>query len=422
MSRRTAMRLAAVSALALTTGGTVLAADRPTASAPATARAASAIGRWDLMVTMTAERTDSHGVKKKDTWTHPAWLAIENRQGKTVGRFLGGAGSVGDIGEVTVQGNKVEFKANDLKWTGAVEGDKISGTCEKSDEKGTWSGTRSVHRANVDGLWTIKPMGVPVERPATVEFVEKDGEVTGTYKEGDKKYEVTNAKLRPEAGIVIFAVEGPAGRMSFMASIKGDLLDGIMDVAGTRQRRSFKAYRQRQWAEPVELFNGKDLSNWKQFGNDKEKNWKVVDGIMATTGGDNIVSNEKFRDFRLHVEFMVPKGGNSGVYLRGRYEIQVADSLGSNPPTWHDCGALYSRIAPAVNACMKPDTWQTYDITLVGSYVTVIFNGQLIIDNEEVEGITGGMLDCNEDKPGPIYLQGDHGKISYRKVTIWSSK
>ena len=108
----------------------------------------------------------------------------------------------------------------------------------------------------------------------------------------------------------------------------------------------------------------------------------------------------------------------SGGFRRGRHEIQIADSFGG-PPDWGGCGALYSRIAPNVNACKKHDEWQTLDLVFVGNYLTVIHNGQVIINNEEVRGITGGALDSRESEPGPIYLQGDHGAISYRKITIW---
>lgn len=398
--------------------GSVLAAEAATTQAAAKAVAA---GRWNLMVTVTVERTDPAGQKKTDTWSHPAWLAIERQGGKYVGRFLGGAGSVHSIGDVKVDGSGVEFNAGDRKWIGKIEGDNITGTWGKGQEKGTWSGKRSVPKTDVAGTWTIKPLGAPVERPAVAELVQSDRQITGTYQEGDKKYPITDGVAN--AGIMRFSVELPSGKKTFGAAVKGDLLDdGMILTQASKLGGSFKGYRQRKWGEAIELFNGKDLSNWEQFGDLKNKNWKVVDGIMTTTGGANIVSKDKFRNFRMHVEFMVPPGGNSGVYLRGRHEIQVSDSIGSTPPSWHDCGALYSRIAPAVNACGKADTWQTFDILMVNNYVTVILNGQIIIDSEEVEGITGGMLDSNEDEPGPIYLQGDHGKISYRKITVWPAK
>jgi hypothetical protein len=417
MGRRL-MVIGLIGAGVLLATGSVLAAEAATTQAAAKAVAA---GRWNLMVTVTVEKTDPSGEKKTDTWSHPAWLAIERQGSKYVGRFLGGAGSVHPIGDVKVDEAGVEFNAGDRKWIGKIEGDNITGTWEKGQEKGTWSGKRSVPKTDVAGTWTIKPLGTPIERPAVAELIQSDRQITGTYQEGDKKYPITDGVAN--AGIMRFSVELPSGKKTFGAAVKGDLLDdGMILTQASKLGGSFKGYRQRKWGEAIELFNGKDLSNWEQFGDLKNMNWKVVDGIMTTTGGANIVSKDKFRNFRMHVEFMVPSGGNSGVYLRGRHEIQVSDSIGSTPPSWHDCGALYSRIAPGVNACKKADTWQTFDILMINNYVTVVFNGQIIIDSEEVEGITGGMLDSNEDEPGPIYLQGDHGKISYRKITVWPAK
>jgi hypothetical protein len=183
--------------------------------------------------------------------------------------------------------------------------------------------------------------------------------------------------------------------------------------------RKFTAERKVTWAEPIAVFNGKNLDGWKPLGDPAKSGWKAIDGVMVNTkgGSANIVTTSKFRDFKLHVEFKVPEGGNSGVYLRGRHEIQVADSAGKKPD-WHGCGSIYSRIAPSENACKPASEWQTFDVTLLGNYVTVVHNGKTIIDNQEIEGITGGAIDSDEMAPGPIYLQGDHGEIAYRKIIL----
>jgi len=131
----------------------------------------------------------------------------------------------------------------------------------------------------------------------------------------------------------------------------------------------------------------------------------------------NIASQQQFMDFNIRVEFRVPEHGNSGVYLRGRYEIQVADSFGQ-PASSEGCGGIYGRITPTVNASKPANEWQTLDATIVGQYVTVKHNGVTIIDNQELEGITGGAIDSAENRPGPIYLQGDHSKIEYRKIIV----
>jgi hypothetical protein len=147
-------------------------------------------------------------------------------------------------------------------------------------------------------------------------------------------------------------------------------------------------------------------------------NWKAENGELVCTGpGPNIRTEATFRDFKLHIEFNPPENGNSGVYLRGRYEIQVADGFGHKPGLG-SCGALYGREVPRVNACKRPGEWQTYDITLVGQYVTVVQNGQTILDNVEIAGMTGGAMDNNDAEPGPIYLQGDHTSMRYRNIEL----
>jgi len=180
-----------------------------------------------------------------------------------------------------------------------------------------------------------------------------------------------------------------------------------------------------KFGEPIALFNGKDLSGWKTIGNDPSA-WKVVDGILrneavqkpgAHKSYANIRTEREFEDFNLQLEFRVPEDGNSGVYLRGIYEVQVANSFGRrNDP--HNCGALYSRIMPSENVSKPPGEWQTFDITLVDRHLTVIHNGRKTIDNQAVLGCTGGALWSDEFRPGPIYLQGDHSFVDYRNMVL----
>jgi len=180
-----------------------------------------------------------------------------------------------------------------------------------------------------------------------------------------------------------------------------------------------------KFGEPVPLFNGRDLSGWKTMGK-APNGWKVADGMLSNDAKQepgkhvtyaNLRTEREFEDFNLTLEFRVPKNGNSGVYLRGIYEIQVADSFGrkSDP---HNCGALYSRIMPSENVCKAPGEWQTFDITLVDRHLTVIHNGKKTIDNQPVLGCTGGALWSDESKPGPIYLQGDHDNVDYRNIVL----
>jgi 3-keto-disaccharide hydrolase len=177
-----------------------------------------------------------------------------------------------------------------------------------------------------------------------------------------------------------------------------------------------------QWSEPVRLFNGKDLSGWTLSNLHQANNWKVENSALVCTGsGSNLVTTDKFEDFKLHVEFNCPAKSNSGVYLRGRYEVQVEDDSLSEPPT-HHMGAVYGFLAPSPEMSRKPGEWQSFDITLVGRMITVLQNGKSIIHDQEIPGITGGALDSHEELPGPFYLQGDHARVAYRNIVVTPAK
>ena len=168
----------------------------------------------------------------------------------------------------------------------------------------------------------------------------------------------------------------------------------------------------------VDLFNHKDLSGWQGLIPNLALGWNVKDGAMANVvGANNLVSDSLFWNFKLHVEYRVGKDSNSGIGLRGRYEVQILEDYGK-PPGKHSNGALYSRVAPAVNASKPAGEWQTYDIRLVGSQVTVVLNDQKIIDKQEIEGLTAIAGNADEGKPGPIILQGDHGPVEFRKIVL----
>ena len=175
------------------------------------------------------------------------------------------------------------------------------------------------------------------------------------------------------------------------------------------------------WGKPVKLFNGKDLSGWKAVG--AKNQWVVKNGILTSPhSGANLISEQKFTDFKLHVEFRYHANSNSGVYLRGRYETQIIDNPKTDHPSSHLFGGVYGFLVPSEMAAAGPNQWQTYDITLVGRMVTIVANGKTIICNQEIPGITGGALDANEGEPGPIYFQGDHGPIEFRDIVITPAK
>lgn len=348
-------------------------------------------GRWNITVT-------------EGSATYPSWLGVEEKDGKLEARFLGRAGSVGGTEDFKFENGTVTFKAHGREWTGKMEGRAIEGTWKKGDGEGKWVAQRSFPRIDVSGKWKVKADG----KEAVLTLKQEGRNVTGTWSQDGKETEIGDVR---RMGGLSFTVDGKQMR----ARIQGDALEG----------ENLTGQREREWGKPVVLFDGKpsDLAdNWEPLGDGNH--WKVVDGVMTngTEHTENIVTKRKdFRNFKLHVEFKVPKNGNSGVYLRGRHEVQIADSYG-RPVEEHGCGAMYSRILPKVNASKPADEWQTYDVTFIDNYLTVVHNGQTIMDNVEVEGITGGALDSNEWEPGPIYLQGDHSQIFYRKVILTPAK
>jgi hypothetical protein len=182
-----------------------------------------------------------------------------------------------------------------------------------------------------------------------------------------------------------------------------------------------------KFGELITLFNGKDLTGWRLTDPHAANGWSVKDGVLVNEvtqeenkphkSYGNLRTDREFEDFNLALEVRVAPKGNSGVYLRGIYEVQVMDSYGK-PLDSHNMGAIYSRIKPTVNAEKPAGEWQTLDITLVNRHATVILNGKKIIDNQPIAGCTGGALWSDVTRPGPIYLQGDHTGIEYRNIVL----
>ena len=181
-----------------------------------------------------------------------------------------------------------------------------------------------------------------------------------------------------------------------------------------------------KYGKPIKLL-GKDLTGWRLLEPDATNGWRVEKGVLINDPVQhpgqphihygNLRTDKVFEDFNLKLKVNVPKGSNSGIYLRGIYEVQVMDSYGKGLDS-HHMGALYSRITPSVSAEKKPGEWQDMDITLCDRHLTVVLNGVKIIDNQPVDGVTGGAITSDETLPGPIYLQGDHGKIMYKDIVL----
>ncbi len=214
--------------------------------------------------------------------------------------------------------------------------------------------------------------------------------------------------------------------LSFEGILQGDSLSGTV-IYSDGKKYNWSAVRapslrrqiQPVWGKPIRLFNGVDLKGWHASG---ENQWKAENGILQSPqSGSNLITDRKFTDFKLHIEFRYPKGSNSGVYLRGRYEVQIEDSKGQEPLN-HNLGSIYGFISSSEMAAKEAGEWQSYDITLTGRMVTVVANGKMIICNREIPGITGGALDSKEGEPGPLFIQGDHGPIDYRNIIITPAK
>lgn len=199
--------------------------------------------------------------------------------------------------------------------------------------------------------------------------------------------------------------------------IKGTLIyvDGtILNWEGVRAPE-LQATSDPKWGKPIDLFNGNNLEGWHTDGANQ---WVVEDGILKSPkSGANLISDQKFKDFKLQTEFRYPEGSNSGIYLRGRYEVQIADNKGLSPSDIYFSG-IYGFLEPNENAAKEAGEWQTYDITLIGRRVTIIANGKTVINDQTIPGITGGALDSREGEPGSFMIQGDHGPIEFKKFVV----
>ncbi len=227
-------------------------------------------------------------------------------------------------------------------------------------------------------------------------------------------------------GAITFSIprqwEPEGGPMQFNAKLAGDALIGTMTYVdgklynwkGTKAPSLVRNTPPKP-KDSIDLFNGKDLSGWHANG---ENQWDVQDGILKSPkSGANLISDQEFTDFKASIEFRYPEGSNSGIYLRGRYEVQIADNIGL-PPSDIYFGGVYGFLEPNENAAKSAGEWQTYDITLIGRRVTIVANGKTIINDQTIPGITGGAIDSKEGEPGPFLIQGDHGPIEFKKFTV----
>ena len=283
------------------------------------------------------------------------------------------------------------------------------------------------------GKWSITGVGQYSNYVYWLEVKEEDGKLTGSFLNRSGSV-LPLAEIKIEDDELVFSPTMPRAGLPkpvHRAKVEEGRLLGMMTVGEQENAQSvpwigerpprwseFNANKRYRMGTPVLLFDGKAMEMWDVQRKDQPSGWTVVDGVMTNEAkANNLVTRHRFRDFKIHCEYKIEEKSNSGIYLRGRYELQVLDDAGK-PPDIHGHMALYSRVKPAINAGLPAGQWQTMEATIVGNRLTVVLNGKKVHDNIVIEGITGGALDSNEGEPGPIMIQGDHGKVSFRKVVV----
>jgi hypothetical protein len=279
------------------------------------------------------------------------------------------------------------------------------------------------------GKWDITVTAARGSYPLWLEVTSENGQLAGTFQD-----RTGSVRKIPEIALdgseLVFSMGAPkpgAFKPVHRARVERGRLLGQLTLA--TDTLAWVGVRPPNWGArsasapqkpgtPVTLFDGKGTTGWRAQFADKPLGFTVIDGVLTNEAtGNNLVSDRQFRDFSLVMEYKLDKDSNSGLYLRGRYELQVLDDAGK-PPNKTSHMSVYGRVAPAVNASKPAGEWQTTEVTLVGNRVTVVLNGQKVHDNVAIEGITGGALDSNEGNAGPIMIQGDHSKVWIRKLVV----
>jgi hypothetical protein len=285
------------------------------------------------------------------------------------------------------------------------------------------------------GKWNMTGTGDDAGVVYWLEVKQDGGKLAGRFlNRFSSPYDLTNIKIEngelsfwnnPRAGqqpSPIWRARVENGRLvGTTTTLRREGSPSVINWVGVRPPTwpSADANARHNYGAPVSLFDGKTMDAWGVQHTQNPINWSVENGVMSSAPkqGNNLVSKQSFQDFKIEAEYMIEKGSNGGIYLRGRYEMQLLDDAGE-PVTPQSHMAIYGRTPPAANASKPAGEWQHMEAVVVANRVTVTLNGQRVHDNAIIEGITGGALDANETAPGPLMLQGDHGKVSFRKVVV----
>lgn len=290
--------------------------------------------------------------------------------------------------------------------------------------------SQTVPGSEASGHWNITVETEDGDRPSWLEIkVSGVSALVGRFVGmGGSARPISKIKYSEDNGVYSFSI--PPQWMQLDSDMhmefthSGETLTGTTNFGSTTlnwtatRAPDLKRKEKPVWGEPVNLLDN-NLSQWHLAENNQ---FEMRDGILVNqqTGG-HLITRDTFHDFKISLEFNIPEGSNSGLYLRGRYEVQIMDSYKMEPSST-TAGGVYGFIKPVVNASKPAGDWQKMEVTLVGRLVTVVLNGKEIICNRPIPGPTGGALDSNEAEPGPIMIQGDHGEVSFRNVVITPAK
>jgi hypothetical protein len=281
--------------------------------------------------------------------------------------------------------------------------------------------------STIYGRWDVTVRGLNGYYPSWFEFTDEGGELMGRFvgRVGSAR---PMTEVKREADEFYFQLPPQYEKHEGDQMFRGRLVEGLIEGETNDEEENWVGFtgvpapplgfRQSvKWGEPIDLIQG-EMGNWMLRFSDGPNGWKMEEGILSNTPPSvDIMTKEKFTDFKLHAEFRIPEKGNSGVYLRGRYEVQVVDDQNQEPGPLTN-GSVYGFLTPSRRMTKPPMEWNSYDIILVGRWVTIVHNGETIVDNQEIPGLTGGALDSREGEPGPIMIQGDHKAVEYRNLVL----
>jgi hypothetical protein len=297
-------------------------------------------------------------------------------------------------------------------WAASVDDQQFNGRWDitvngLSSPRGWWLEVSGAGSNSLKGKFVGAPIGQVDEIP---KLSISDGELRFAI---ESRYR----QNRPEKGLYWARLE--EGRLKGTFEIEGDP-SSYLEWTGVRAPAlSEKDDATWKRGDPVVLFDGHDLTGWQTVGSVRTLGWTVKEGLLTNgLGTTNLISEKKFWNFALDVEYRIGKYTNSGIGLRGRYEVQIGDDA-DKPVSNHGSGSILGRLAPLVNAAKPLGEWQNLSIRLVGRQVTVMLNGVRVIEKQNIDGPTAIAMDTNEGDPGPILLQGDRGSVAFRKIVAY---